>query len=109
MYAIETPGDEVIDRFWGLPERGGAVDTSVRNPAFDDATAAVLDRCNFAESPERLAEYRAALVRAYASRLPQLPLVFAAERVVADPALRGWDVPPGHAFGLGIEGWYFSR
>lgn len=109
MYAVETPDDEVIDGFWGLPERGGVVDTSVRNAAFDDATAAVLDRRNFAESPERSAEYRAALVRAYASRLPQLPLVFAAERIVADPSLRGWDVPPGHAFGAGIEQWYFSR
>ena len=109
MYAVETERDVVIDQYWGLPMRGGAVDTSVRNAAFDDATAAVLDRCNFAESPERAAEYRAALVRAYASRLPQLPLVFAAERVVADPVLRGWDVPPGDPFGFGIEGWYFSR
>lgn len=109
MYAVETPSDEVIDDFWGLPRRGGEVDTSARNAAFDDATAAVLDRVSFAESPERASEYRASLVRAYARRLPQLPLVFAAERVVADPALRGWDVPPGRAFGWGIEGWYFSR
>jgi hypothetical protein len=46
---------------------------------------------------------------AYSERLPQLPLVFATERILADPALRGWDFRAGRSFGAGLAHWYFVR
>jgi hypothetical protein len=38
-----------------------------------------------------------------------LPLVFAAERVLADPKLRGWDRGPGVSFGAAMERWWFEE
>jgi len=44
---------------------------------------------------------------AFTERLPVLPLMFLLERVVVDPALRGWDGNPSQRFGADIEKWYF--
>ena len=50
-----------------------------------------------------------ALFAATSRNLPNLPLVFAAERILADPALKGWQQEPEVSFGVGMERWYFSE
>ena len=57
--------------------------------------------------PERRAQLRDALLIRWSRELPSIPLVFADERLLVDPALRGWNVE-GEPFGRGVERWFFT-
>ena len=96
-------------RYWNLPIVDGAYAVDVRHDAYTDEIHAVAERELRALYPERQEQLRDTLFVLFAERLPNLPLVFAAERVLADPTLKGWDHGPNAAFGTGIESWYFSE
>ncbi len=96
-------------RYWNLPIVGGAYATDVRHDAYTDEIHAIAERELRALYPERREQLRDTLFVLFAERLPNLPLVFAAERILADPTLKGWDHGPNAAFGTGIESWYFSE
>jgi ABC-type transport system substrate-binding protein len=93
---------------WNLPRAGGRDDLTARHAAFDDATARLVAREAHALFPERRTQLRDSLYAAYSRRLPSLPLLFASERLVADPSLRGWDPGPRGAFGANTARWYFA-
>lgn len=94
--------------WWGLQRVDGQYPPDARNPAYDDEIAALVDREQRALYPERREQLRDALFAAWSERLPSLPLMFAAERILVDPALRGWDMPPETPFGRGMERWWFE-
>ncbi|HEY3354530.1 MAG TPA: ABC transporter substrate-binding protein [Polyangia bacterium] len=99
----ETPATSV----WNLPERDGWWDVAARNEAFDNEVAELAEREAHALYPERRAQLRAALFARYSDRLPNLPLTFGSERLVADPCLQGREASPGSPLGRGIHRWYF--
>lgn len=109
LHSLREVGPEVVAAHFNLPELGADYDRTVRHSGFDDWTASLLDREERAIDPVRRAQLRRDLWRAYADRLPVLPLVFLLERVVVDPALRGWDGNPSQPFGAELERWYFVR
>lgn len=96
-------------RFWNLPLVSGAYPPEARHDAYDDEVHALVERELRAMYPERRRQLRDALFALTSERLPNLPLVFAAERVLAVPALRGWDAGPDVPFGEGLESWYFAQ
>ena len=93
--------------FLNLPSTPQGYDLSVRHDGFDDQMATLVEREGRSLYAMRRSELRDSLWVAYSQRLPLLPLVFSAERLVVHPNLRGWEVRPGDRFGRGLEGWYF--
>ncbi len=69
--------------------------------------ATLVSREKRALYPERREALQDALLVAFSERLPMLPVVFAAERMVVRPNLRGWEHDSVQDFGQGIDGWYF--
>lgn len=109
LYLTVSRPDPAADPLllWNLPLRGGRPDRDARHDAFDATVRRLIDRENRALYPERRAQLRDALHIAYSEHLPELPLLFAPERIVAHPALRGWqntDASPYDAF---LEDWHF--
>jgi ABC-type transport system substrate-binding protein len=96
-------------RYWNLPLRQGVFARDVRHDAYDDEVDALVVREEHALFPERRDQLRERLLAEGSRRLPLLPLVFAAERVLADPKLRGWDRGPGVSFGAAMERWWFEE
>jgi hypothetical protein len=94
--------------YFYIPMKDGHYVEGARHDGYDDEVYALAEREARALYPERRAQLRERLYRAYAERLPTIPLVFAAERVVADPALRGWDHGLEARFGDGLERWTFA-
>ena len=94
-------------RYWNLPYVDGSYDYDHRHDAFTDDIRALVERERHALYPERREQIRDALFASTSARLPVLPLVFAAERILADPSLRGWDHGPLERFGEGLERWHF--
>ena len=76
--------------------------------AFDDAIARLVEREERALYPERREQIRDMLFTEFSKRLPLLPLFFLADRTVADPQLKGWNVGSGKNCGLTMERWYFE-
>jgi eukaryotic-like serine/threonine-protein kinase len=109
LYSLRDFGPEVVAAHFNLPALGADFDRSVRHTGFDDWTASLLDREERAIDPLRRAQLKQELWRAFAKRLPLLPLAFLLERVVADPSLRGWEGNPSQRFGNDLERWYFVR
>jgi ABC-type transport system substrate-binding protein len=109
LYSLTVAPWQSVLPHLNLPRTGSGFDLTARSPGFDERMAALLAQEQTAMIPARQAQIRASLWIRYTQLLPTLPLVFAAERVVVDPALQGWDVPPGDRFGRGLEGWYFAR
>jgi ABC-type transport system substrate-binding protein len=107
LHVLRGDRDAAPLRYWNVPSEGGIYDASARTPAYDAAVRELIERERRALYPERREQLRDALFAAATRRLPTIPLIFAAERVLADPALRGWDAGPNVAFGKGMEGWYF--
>ncbi|MCB9600193.1 MAG: hypothetical protein H6720_07530 [Sandaracinus sp.] len=95
-------------RYWNLPLRQGAYVRDARHDAYDDEVHALVEREEHALFPERRDQLRERLLSESSRRLPILPLVFAAERVLAHPQLRGWDHGPGVSFGADLERWSFE-
>jgi hypothetical protein len=96
---------EGVLRWWNLPIDGGRYVDGARHDAFDDEVASLADREMHALHPERRDQLRDRLLVAFSERLPLLPLVFASERVVADPALQRWRQPPDVPFFRSMERW----
>jgi peptide/nickel transport system substrate-binding protein len=101
------PDDDPLT-VWNVPLVSGHYDRAARSDAFDEGILALVQREEQALYAERRAQLRAVLAAAYSVRLPLLPLVFGNERVLADPALRGWDTGPDVAFGENLHEWFFA-
>jgi len=109
LYAARATRETSPRAFWTLPLRDGRYAPEARNPAFTDEVAALAERERRALYPERRAQLQDRIHGLFAARLPVLPLLFASERVVADPSLRGWDHGVEARIGDGLEGWYFAK
>jgi len=86
----------------------GKFDRKFRSDAYDDSMAVLVEREERALYPERRDQIRDALFTAYSERLPNLPLLFLVDRIVAAPELDGWEEGSGSNFGTGIERWHFA-
>ncbi len=95
-------------RFWNIPYVDGAYDYDARHDAYTDEIHQLIERERHALYPERREQLRDALFALISERLPVLPLLFAAERILADPELKGWDHGPLVRFGEGLERWHFE-
>ncbi len=100
--------DAPPEKYWSLPLVDGKFDRSFRNPAYDDAIAALVEREERALYSERREQIRDLLFVQYSKRLPSLPLLFLADRIVAVPELRGWREGSGLNFGTTLERWHFQ-
>ncbi|HQP35074.1 MAG TPA: ABC transporter substrate-binding protein [Polyangiaceae bacterium] len=109
LYSLRDAGPDDVAAHFNLPALGADYDRSARHSGFDDWTASLLDREERAIDPQRRAQLKQELWKAFSERLPVLPLLFLLERIVADPALRGWDGSPSQRFGADLERWYFVR
>lgn len=101
------PDDDPL-AVWNVPLVSGHYDRGARSDAFDQEILDLVEREERALYPERRTQLRAALAAAYSVRLPLLPLVFGNERVLADPALSGWQTEPDIAFAENLERWSFA-
>lgn len=107
-HVIRGDRDAAPGRFWNVPYVDGNYDYDHRHDAYTDEIHALIERERHALYPERREQLRDALFALISERLPVLPLVFAAERILANPKLKGWDHGPLVRFGEGIERWYFE-
>jgi ABC-type transport system substrate-binding protein len=96
------------EKYWSLSQVDGKFDRKFRSEAYDDSVAILVEREERALYPERRDQIRDALFAAYSERLPNLPLLFLADRIVAVPELDGWKEGSGSNFGTGIERWHFA-
>lgn len=108
LYPVRGSRTGWPQRYWNVPLEDGVFRETFRNVAYDDAMAALASREKRALYPERREALQDALFIAFSERLPMLPIVFAAERMVAHPKLRGWEHGALHDFGQGVDGWYFE-
>ncbi|HJL22413.1 MAG TPA: ABC transporter substrate-binding protein, partial [Polyangiaceae bacterium LLY-WYZ-15_(1-7)] len=108
LHIVRGLRDAPPRRYWNLPIVQGTYSASARHDAYDDEVDALVEREKHALYPERRAQLRDALLALTSERLPNLPLLFAAERILADPALQGWDFGPTERFGAGLERWHFA-
>jgi hypothetical protein len=70
--------------------------------------AALVNREERALYPERRDQIRDLLFVEYSKRLPSIPLLFLADRLVAVADLDGWEAGSGNKFGITIERWFFA-
>jgi ABC-type transport system substrate-binding protein len=96
------------ERYWSLPQVEGKFDQKYRSDVYDDAVAALVEREGRALYPERRDQIRDLLFVEYSKRLPAIPLLFLADRLVAVADLEGWEEGSGNKFGLTIDRWYFA-
>jgi ABC-type transport system substrate-binding protein len=108
LYPVRGNRQGWPQRYWNVPLEDGVFRESFRNVAYDDTIAALATREKRALYPERREALQDAMFVAFSERLPMLPIVFAAERMVAHPKLRGWEHGAMHDFGQGVDGWYFE-
>jgi hypothetical protein len=100
--------DAAPEKYWSLPMVEGKFDRAHRNVAYDDTIAALVEREERALYSERREQIRDLLFVQYSKRLPSLPLLFLADRLVASPELRGWAEGSGTNFGTTLERWHFQ-
>jgi peptide/nickel transport system substrate-binding protein len=100
--------DSAPEKYWSLPLVEGKFDRSHRSAAYDDSIAALVEREERALYAERREQIRDVLFVQYSKRLPSLPLLFLADRIVAVPELRGWSEGSGVNFGTTLERWHFQ-
>lgn len=108
LHIVRADEDADALRWWQLPYVDGRSDTTARNAVYTDEVHDLIAREEHALYPERRAQLRDSLLVEWSRRLPGIPLVFADERLLVDPALRGWNIE-GEPFGAAIERWYFRR
>jgi len=108
LYSTTGDRDAAPERYWSLPQVDGKFDRRFRSDAFDDAVAALIEREERALYPERREQIRDLLYAAWSKKLPHIPLLFMADRLVAVPDLDGWEQGSGNKFGLTIERWHFA-
>jgi peptide/nickel transport system substrate-binding protein len=110
LVGLHVSRDSRVLAYWGVPIVDGVYDRTYRSAAYDDSVATLVERLERTASPARREQLFADLDRAYAERLPMIPLFFRREAVIADPALRGWeDTPVDASFSENIDQWYFAR
>ena len=109
LILMSTTGERDADpsRYWNLPQIEGKVDRKFRSDAFDNDVAAMVEREQRALYPERREQIRDLLFVAYSQKLPNLPLLFLADRIITAPDLDGWQQGSGSNFGTTIERWHF--
>ncbi len=107
LHTVRADEDADARRWWQLPSSDGRIDTRARNAVYTHAVHDLIEREARALYPERRAQLRDALLVRWSRELPSIPLVFADERLLVDPALRGWSIP-GEPFGRGVERWFFA-
>ncbi|NLE48588.1 MAG: hypothetical protein GX614_09315 [Sandaracinaceae bacterium] len=95
-------------QWWALRSVAGRLQTEERHNAWTDEVAELVEQYEHALFRERREQLRQRLDRAWLEALPLIPLVFAGERIVADPALRGWDRAAEGLFGRTMDTWYFK-
>lgn len=95
-------------QWWSLRSIAGRLQTEERHSAWTDETAELVEQYEHALFRERREQLRRRLDRAWLEALPLIPLVFAGERTVADPALKGWDRGAEGLFGSAMDAWYFE-
>jgi ABC-type transport system substrate-binding protein len=108
LHVLRASRDVSPAMYWALPIVDGRYDLDHRDAAYDGAVQDLLERRARALYPERREQLDDALLEAFAERLPLLPLVFASERVLADPCLVGWQGPPEARFARTLERWHFE-
>jgi ABC-type transport system substrate-binding protein len=101
--------DSAPEKYWSLPLHDGKFERSYRNAAYDAVIASLVEREERALYGERREQIRDALFVQYSKRLPSLPLLFLADRIVASPELKGWEAGSGVNFGTTLERWYFTK
>lgn len=107
LHIVRADEDADALRWWQLPWVDGRSDPSARNAVYTDEVHDLIEREARALYPERRAQLRDALSVEWSRRLPGIPLVFADERLLVDPALHGWDLR-GEPFGAAVERWHFA-
>jgi ABC-type transport system substrate-binding protein len=110
LVLTQTTGerDALPEKYWSLIQKDGKFDRSFRSDAYDDTIAELVEREERALYPERREQIRDRLFAEYSKRLPNLPLLFLADRTVAVPELEGWTEGSGSNFGTTIERWWFA-
>jgi peptide/nickel transport system substrate-binding protein len=108
LSSMNAERDDPPERYWDIPRVEGKFDRNFRSGAFNDAVAALVQREERALYPERREQIRDLLFTAYAQRLPSLPLMFLADRIVVHPDLQGWQQGTGRNFASTIERWHFK-
>jgi ABC-type transport system substrate-binding protein len=110
LVLTSTTGDRdaAPERYWSLPQVEGKYDRKHRSDAYDDSVAMLVEREERALYPERREQIRDLLFMEYSKRLPSIPLLFLADRLVAVADLDGWEDGSGNTFGLTIERWCFA-
>ena len=109
LHIIRAQRDSDPRRYFQVPLEGGIYVDGARNDAYDDATARLVERDLHTLYPERRAQLRDALFAEYSRALPGLPILFAPERVLVDPALRDWQRSPEVSFGRALETIWFAE
>jgi ABC-type transport system substrate-binding protein len=97
-----------LRHWWGLPRMQGRFAPDARNVCYTDAIHALVERSEHTLFVERERQLQNRVADALVECLPVLPLVWADERMLITPALRGWQRPADMAFGEGMEHWFFA-
>jgi ABC-type transport system substrate-binding protein len=111
LIMMSTTGerDSQPEKYWSVPQVGGKYDRKFRNAAYTNEIAGLVEREERALYSERREQIRDLLFAEVSKRLPNLPLVFLADRIVAVPELIGWTEGSGINFGTTIERWHFGK
>jgi ABC-type transport system substrate-binding protein len=101
--------DTQPEKYWSLPQVGGKYDRGFRSLAYSNEIAVLVEREERALYTERREQIRDLLFVEFSKRLPNLPIVFLADRIAAVPELSGWTHGSGVNFGTTIERWHFGK
>lgn len=107
LHVLRGDPEAAPGRYWNLRLENGDYQYESRHDAYTDEVFALVDRARHALYPERRRQLRDALLALTSERLPNIPLVFAAERILVDPALRDWDYGSTEGFGTELRRWHF--
>jgi len=109
LHVIRGDREASPGRYWNLRLENGDYVYATRHDAYTDEVHALVERERHALYPERRMQLRDALLALTSQNLPNLPIVFAAERILADPALRDWDYGSTEGFGTELRRWHFVQ
>jgi peptide/nickel transport system substrate-binding protein len=101
--------DSQPEKYWSLPQVGGKYDRKWRSVAYTNEIAELVEREERALYDERREQIRDLLFVEFSKRLPNLPILFLADRIAAVPDLEGWTQGSGINFGTTIERWHFAK
>ena len=107
LHVVRGDREASPGRYWNLRLENGEYTYDARHDAYTDEVHALVERERHALYPERRMQLRDALLAMTSRNLPNIPIVFAAERILADPALREWDYGSTEGFGTELRRWHF--